>query len=247
MLRQLLHSIWGRGMQTIKVTRVPLRFANSHLVSGKKTIIVDTGDPGFTPGIYRAMQREGLNRSDISLILITHGHIDHYGSVFALKKVLDVPVAIHRLDQTYLENGIQAPLYPLNRPAALLKRIGQDMRVRHGSFGADIVIDDQLDLSPFGVEGVILPTPGHTLGSASLFLTDGRAVTGDLIVRRHLFRGPAEACAFMHDRDKYHQSVKLLKQWGIKKIYPGHGAPIKMEPVYAREMKAGRLTGSCFN
>lgn len=228
---------------TTTVTRVPLRLANSYLVRGKKTIIVDTGDPGFSHGIYRAMQREGINRSDISLIFITHGHIDHYGSVFALNKTLRVPVAIHRLDQTYLENGIQAPLYPLNRPAALLKRIGKDMRVRNGGFKVDIAIDDQLDLSRFGVEGVILPTPGHTLGSASLFLPDARAITGDLIIRRHMFRGPAEACAFLHDREKYHSSVNLLKTCGVNKIYPGHGAPINMAPVYAREMSRAGATG----
>jgi len=224
-------------MKTTSVTRVPLRLANSYLVSGKKTIIVDAGDPGFSQGIYRAMQREGINRSDISLIFITHGHIDHYGSVFALKKALDVPVAIHRLDQIYLESGTQAPLHPLNRPAALIKRVGQDMRVRHGNFKSDIIIDDQLDLLRFGVEGAILPTPGHTLGSASLFIPDGRAVTGDLIIRRHLFRGPAEACAFLHDVDKFHNSVNLLKLYGVKKIYPGHGAPIDMEPVYQRESR----------
>lgn len=220
---------------TTTVTRVPLRLANSYLVRGKKTIIVDTGDPGFSHGIYRAMQREGINRSDISLIFITHGHIDHYGSIFALKKALHVPVAIHHLDQIYLENGIQAPLYPLNRPAALLKKVGQGMRVRHDNFKADIIIDDQLDLLRFGVAGAILPTPGHTLGSASLFLHDGRAITGDLIIRRHMFRGQAEACAFMHDKEKYHNSVNLLKLCGVKKIYPGHGAPIDMAPVYARE------------
>jgi len=234
----------GRSMKTTSVTRVQLRLANSYLVSGKKTIIVDAGDPGFSHGIYRAMQMQGLNRSDISLIFITHGHIDHYGSVFALKKALDVPVAIHRLDQIYLENGTQAPLYPLNRPAALLKRVGQDMRVRHGSFQADIVIDDQLDLTRFGVKGTILPTPGHTLGSASVFLTDGRAITGDLIIRRYMFRGPAEGCAFMHDKEKFRQSLNLLKLCGINKIYPGHGAPINMQPVYAREMRLRELRGN---
>ncbi|NLW91628.1 MAG: MBL fold metallo-hydrolase [Syntrophomonadaceae bacterium] len=222
------------------VTRVPLRLANSHLVRGKKTIIVDTGDPGFSHGLYRAMQREGINRSDISLIFITHGHIDHYGSVFALKKALDVPVAVHRLDQIYLEKGTQAPLYPLNRPAALLKRVGQGMRVRHNNFKADIIVDDHLDLLRFGVEGFILPTPGHTLGSASLILPDSCAITGDLIIRRHFFRGPAEACVFLHDKEKYHNSVNLLKLCGVKKIYPGHGASIDMEPVYAREERIRR-------
>jgi len=227
-------------MKNASVTRVILRLANSYLVSGKKTIIVDAGDPGFSQGIYRAMQRQGINRSDISLIFITHGHIDHYGSVFALKKALDVPVAIHRLDQIYLESGSQAPLYPMNRPAAFIKRLGQNMRVRHDHFKADIVFDDQLDLMDFGVEGVILPTPGHTLGSASMFLPDDCAITGDLIIRRHMFRGPAEACAFLHDREKFHNSVNLLKSRGVKKIYPGHGAPIDMSPVYAREERIRR-------
>jgi flavorubredoxin len=34
----------------LKVIRVPLRLANSYLVRGDRTIVVDTGDPGFSRG-----------------------------------------------------------------------------------------------------------------------------------------------------------------------------------------------------
>ena len=68
-------------MVEARVVRIPLRFANSYLVIGEKTIIVDSGDPGFSRGILQAMEKNEVKKTDISLIFITHGHIDHYGSV----------------------------------------------------------------------------------------------------------------------------------------------------------------------
>ncbi|MGS0763872.1 MBL fold metallo-hydrolase [Syntrophomonas curvata] len=214
-------------MTEARIIRIPLRFANSYLVAGEKTIIVDTGDPGFSRGILRAMQKNDIKKSDISLIFITHGHIDHYGSLFELKKSIDVPVAIQRLDAPYLNQGVQAPLYPVNPVAGAVKLVGKNLKVkkRYG-IKADIAFNNRVELEKYGIKGLILPTPGHTLGSASLFLPDGRAITGDLIVRKHLFRGKPCPAPFMHDRSRFNKSMNLLKGRGVKVIYPGHGGPI---------------------
>lgn len=219
-------------MAETRVIRVPLRFANSYLVSGERTIIVDTGDPGFSRGILRAMQKNDIKKSDVSLIFITHGHIDHYGSLFELKQSIDVPVAIQRTDAPYLNQGVQAPLYPVHPVASAIKLAGKNLKVkkRYG-IKADIVFKDRLDLQDYGVEGVILPTPGHTLGSASLFLPDGRAITGDLIVRAYLSQGKPRPAPFMHDWNKFHKSMNILKGRGVKTIYPGHGGPINTSDI----------------
>ncbi|WP_054695337.1 MBL fold metallo-hydrolase [Syntrophomonas palmitatica] len=219
-------------MQAVKVIRVPLRLANSYLVQGEKTVIVDAGDPGFSRDILKAMRKNGIRKSQISLIFITHGHIDHYGSVFELKRHIDAPVAIQAIDQTYLESGTQAPLFPLNRAAAFLKAVGQDMKVRKRyGLKADVVINERLNLESFGVAGEIIHTPGHTMGSSSLCLINDTAITGDLIIRRYLFRGPAERVAFLHNQEAFLQSVRTLRERNIKLLYPGHGSPIRMDRV----------------
>jgi hydroxyacylglutathione hydrolase len=42
----------------------------------------------------------------ISLIILTHSHIDHYGSAEELKTKKGAPIAIHRADAEYLKRGI---------------------------------------------------------------------------------------------------------------------------------------------
>ncbi|HHV16945.1 MAG TPA: MBL fold metallo-hydrolase [Gelria sp.] len=219
-------------MVEARVVRIPLRFANSYLVIGEKTIIVDSGDPGFSRGILQAMEKNEVKKTDISLIFITHGHIDHYGSVFELKREIDAPIAIHRLDAPYFNQGIQAPLYPLNPIASAIKLVGKNLRVkkRYG-IKADIEFKEKLELQEFGVQGLIIPTPGHTLGSASLFLPDKRAITGDLIVWQYLFRGKPRPAPFLHDRNKFVKSINILKGRGIKTIYPGHGPSIDTSDI----------------
>lgn len=219
-------------MAETKVVRIPLRFANSYLVIGKKTIIVDTGDPGFSRKILEAMEKHDIRKSDVSLIYITHGHIDHYGSLFELKRSVDAPITIHRLDAPYLNEGIQAPLYPVNLFTSLIKLAGKNLKVkkRYG-IKADIAFKDRFELQDYGIEGLILPTPGHTLGSSSLFLPDGRAITGDLIVRKFLFQGKPCPAPFMHDWKKYHKSMNMLKGRGVRTIFPGHGSAINISDI----------------
>jgi hydroxyacylglutathione hydrolase len=219
-------------MAETKIVSIPLRFANSYLVIGDKTIIVDSGDPGFSKGILQAMEKNEIKKSDISLIFITHGHVDHYGSVFELRRKIDAPIATHRLDAPYLNQGIQAPLYPLSPIASAIKLVGQHLKVkkRYG-IKADIEFKQRLELQEFGIRGLILPTPGHTLGSASLFLPDGRAITGDLIVRQYLFRGKPRCAPFLHDRSKFIKSMNILRGRRVKTIYPGHGAPINTSDI----------------
>lgn len=225
-------------MGETRVVRVPLRVANSYLLIEDKVIIVDTGDPGFSEQILSALQANDIKKSDVSMIFLTHGHIDHFGSVYELKRKLDVPVAIHQTDEPYLRKGIQAPLYPQNAMAGFIKAVGQDKQVKKRyDLKPDIVFDDELDLNSYGVNAQALATPGHTLGSASLVLKDGAAIVGDLLVHKYLLFGQALKPPFLHDRQKHSASMQKLLQMGVTLFYPGHGKAIHKNELSGKYLK----------
>jgi len=224
-------------MGEARVVRVPLRVANSYLVIGRQTIIVDTGDPGYSQRILNAIKTNDLKKSDIAMILLTHGHIDHFGSVYELKRQLDVPVAIQRIDEPYLLAGTQAPLYPRNAAARFIKAIGRDMQVKKRyDLQADIVFDDELDLSDFGLDAQVVATPGHTLGSSSLVLPNGIALVGDLLVHKHFLFGEPCPPPFLHDIKKHAESMRRLKNMGVVKFLPGHGQAIHLKELHQTTM-----------
>lgn len=222
-------------MGDTRVIRIPLRVANSYLVIGRRTIIVDTGDPGYSQRILNAVQTNDLKKSDITMIFLTHGHIDHFGSVYELKRLLDVPVAIQRIDEPYLLEGIQAPLYPRNAAARLIKAVGKNMQVKKRyDLQAELVFDDELDLQDFGVDARLISTPGHTLGSASLVLPDGIAMVGDLLIHKHFLFGEPCPPPFLHDEGKHTESMRKLIDMGVVKFLPGHGQAICLPEIQPR-------------
>lgn len=219
-------------MGETRVVRVPLRVANSYLVIGRQTVIVDTGDPGYSHKILNALKINDIKESDISMILLTHGHIDHFGSVYELKRKLDVPVAIQKIDEPYLIEGVQAPLYPRNAAARFIKAIGNDMQIKDRyNLRADIVFDDELDLNDFGLDARVVATPGHTLGSSSLVLPDGVALVGDLLVHKYFLFGDPCPPPFLHDKRKHTESMRKLVDMGVVKFLPGHGKAIHLQEI----------------
>lgn len=47
----------------------------------------------------------------------------------------------------------------------------------------EILVEEDIDLLEFGVNGKIVHTPGHISGSISLLLDSGEAFVGDLAVK----------------------------------------------------------------
>jgi glyoxylase-like metal-dependent hydrolase (beta-lactamase superfamily II) len=79
------HHSQRSAMEVITVPILPMMMLQSHIVRDQKTIIVDTGNPGSAANILAAMKKHQIDPEDVSLILITHSHLDHSGGAAELQ------------------------------------------------------------------------------------------------------------------------------------------------------------------
>jgi hydroxyacylglutathione hydrolase len=199
---------------------------------GDKAILVDTGFPREEKNICLLLHQHGIKMSDISLIVLTQARIDHYGSAPALRRLLDVPIAITAIDAPVLQQGAQFPdmlISPINW--LLFKRYHKKYNhFREGikPFYADIIVNDRLPLAPFGLPGFLLHTPGPTAGSLSVVFDDGQAIIGDLLTTAWLTR-KIVGTTLIFDKELMKRSLRTLLTLKPSIFYIGHSQPIKVE------------------
>ena len=209
-------------------------FANVFLIRGRTgCVLVDTGNPGKADLILDRLAAHGVAPRDIRLILITHGHIDHFGSAATLRKRTGAPVAIHALDEDAVRQGIHQPdsLQPTGRLIAFLMRLlPQRLAVpdRALGFRPDVLLNEELRLDDYGVAGRVIPTPGHTPGSVSVLLDNGEAIVGDMVMGKlmGLIRKPGPPLVAW-DLERNWESLRQLLALSPCIVYVGHGGPFK--------------------
>lgn len=82
-------------VQIIRIPILPLGMVNSFLtVSPEAIVLIDAGLPGTEVKIGAALARIGRRFEDISLIVITHGHIDRAGNAARLRELSGAPIVL---------------------------------------------------------------------------------------------------------------------------------------------------------
>jgi glyoxylase-like metal-dependent hydrolase (beta-lactamase superfamily II) len=214
---------------------IPLKLGpvNAFLVKGKeKTVIVDTGYPGNSDKIISYMGKNSIDQRSVSLIVITHGHNDHYGSATELRNKTGAPVAIHRTDAEYLAKGINY----IGTPYGVIAKIFKSLLIRTDEFiskpvDADIIFENELDLEPYDIKGKIIHTPGHTKGSCSLLVPEEFAIIGDLLMGGFLLKKSIRYPLFVNDKSQLIDSIRKIIQTSPKIIYTSHGGPFTASEV----------------
>ncbi|HMK46847.1 MAG TPA: MBL fold metallo-hydrolase [Methanocella sp.] len=214
--------------------------SKAFFIKGRKTVVVDTSRPCNAENILGALERNGIRRENVSLILLTHAHNDHYGSARALKDVLHVPIAIGKADAPYMAAGGNA--FPLPN-SAIGRIVGRALEglVKNNTAIAikpDIILDGAMDLSEFGVDAEAFPTPGHTNGSISVAVRSGDCAIGDLLMGippRNTPKFPILA-----DKGVVGASLKKVLEHDPVWLCPAHGN--RIEAAEARKRFAKNIT-----
>jgi hydroxyacylglutathione hydrolase len=221
--------------QSSEVIQFSLGRANAFIIRGQRPIVIDTGYPGSAPAIIEKLKENGIDPKTVSLILITHGHADHFGSAADLKKQTGAPVAVHKLDADALTKGQDPHLKPTGAIGSLfLKMIEKQGPAKAPPVKPDIIIENDLDLSKYGVEGRVIHTPGHTPGSLAVLLPGGKIIAGDTIMRGIVRFWQPHYPLFADNMFQLRESIKLILRKKPSKIYSGHGGPFNPKTCLRR-------------
>lgn len=167
----------------------------------KAMLLVDCGWPGTLGKLKSRLKRKGIELKQVQYLLVTHFHPDHAG-----------------LTQELRNTGVKLILMDTQVPfVGKLKKIIKpnsgylDIAVK-GSFALKSA-DSRAFLKQIGIDGEIIPTPGHSPDSISLILDEGIAFSGDLTHESMLAESDVIA------RESWHQ----IRRRGVRIVYPAHG------------------------
>ena len=213
-----------------QVVTIPMGFSNAILIQEKGIILVDTGAPATLEKYKEVFTRLQIDPQDVQLIVITHGHTDHFAHAHELRELTGAPILCHIKALTALRTGTNPPVHPRNELGeSVLKMIAGKEPAASKSIEPDIVIDSTYSLAFFGIAGKIIPTPGHSECSLSVLLDSGAAIVGDMVVSSP-FTGNASIAYFADDPETLFANVRSLLLHAHT-FYSGHGGPFTCEQV----------------
>jgi glyoxylase-like metal-dependent hydrolase (beta-lactamase superfamily II) len=197
----------------------------AYLLVGERVVVVDTGVAGQTDRILNAVRAEGRSPADVSLILLTHGHGDHAGSAAALSDATGAPIALGAGDEEKCLHGRDTEmrargLVAKTALAAIRKR--QAGGTSNPGPVPDLIFDAERSLKEYGIDAVVVPSPGHTRGSLAVFTASGEALVGDLLGGGGRSRTAPARGVFVCDEDAMDASIQAVVARGPRLVYTGH-------------------------
>lgn len=216
------------------------------LGSGPVTLI-DAGPkfPGSFESVRSQLKMAGFDFADVERIIITHGHIDHFGMASRIAKAAGHPVPCHlhmddiwRTTGEYISTGLWSDeVMDFTRMAGMPGFAVDKMKQRSALFKQLCdPLEDAIPLQEgesFPGEGFcleVIHTPGHSPGSCCLYETQSKVLfTGDHIIK-HITPNPIMELrkSLLSDPDyqslrSYERSLAKVADLDVRFAFSGHG------------------------
>lgn len=207
---------------------IPIKMGNSNayiVIGNNLKLLVDAGSQGHIQNLETVLSQNGLNVSDLDLVIVTHSHYDHVGNLAEIKKRSNAKVFVHVDEFKFLNDGytpVPKGTTAFSETISWVANRFSSSRIRYDPVNPDFLIDGDCEL--LKAPGInILTTPGHTLGSICVIINDEHAIVGDTLF--NVFTN----CLYPPFAD---YKCSLIGSWEkllatrCKNFYPGHGKPI---------------------
>jgi hydroxyacylglutathione hydrolase len=191
------------------------------LKTDKGFILIDTGGKSKRRKLEQNLVSEGCRPGDLDLIILTHGDFDHTGNCAYLRDKYDTRIAMHQYDVGMVEYGDMF----WNRQTGniiIKKLINSLFKIKR--FQPDFHLDENSDLSTYGLNGKIIYLPGHSKGSIGILTSDKDLFCGDLFTNRK----KPKSNSLVDNLHELNESIDKVKSLDIRIVYPGHGQPFQM-------------------
>jgi len=249
----------GVTLDNIHTFRLPLPTysdlgtANVYLLGSHPVTLIDAAPkfPGSFEFIKDQLRQAGHDTPDIERILITHGHVDHFGLVARIREDAgrSIPCFIHAEDRWrvgadkyrgFSRKEADPLMDMVGVPAKEYERIKQQF-----SFFDDlcdpvtdaIAMEDGDIFEGEGYQIRVVHTPGHTPGNCCFYETRNKILfSGDHILKnitpnplfelnKELIRDPG----YLSLR-AYQQSLDKVSTLDLSYVFPGHGERVEDLP-----------------
>ena len=245
------------GLENIHAVAIPmpeppgLVTANVYAVGKGPVTLIDAGPklPDSFGLIKEQFRLAGLDVGDVERIIITHGHVDHFGLAISIQEAAGHPVEcfIHPEDswrvsrESLLEEQLSERMERFMAMADIPHTEIQVLKKRFSSFRAladpldEIsIMEDGDEFTGDGYHLKIIHTPGHSPGSSCLYESRQRILfSGDHIIK-HITPNPFVEINRDRLRDPNYQSLKAylesldkLTALDVRFVFPGHGEYIE--------------------
>ncbi len=221
--------------------------SNLYIIGNGPVTLIDTGPkfPGSFEFVQQELKRSGFDMTDIERIIITHGHVDHFGLAGKIIEIVgsSTPCLIHAEDiwrissEAFQEEGWSEEAGNLMAMVHMPQKEIEKIKNRFSIFSE--LCDPIDEASPLengdeiigdGYHLKVVHTPGHSPGTICLYESHKKILfSGDHIIR-HITPNPLMEIKRDHLRDPDYQSLKAymqslhkLKGLDVRFVFPGHG------------------------
>lgn len=248
----------ARGIYQLKIPipNSPLGYLNCYLIEGKDGwFMIDTGwdtKKAFNT-LQTGLKEISLKLTDISTILVTHAHPDHFGLVDKIKQMSPkTQLLTHRWESDLIESRYTKFSEFKNQMAALLSRHGVPQSEQSSIistympahtylnvispdrvlYGGEIISTGYYDLEIFW-------TPGHTPGHICVYESRNQLLfSGDHILPRITPNIAYHVQSSDNPFGDYLHALKKLQHLPVAKILPAHedvfyDLPTRIEQIVA--------------
>jgi len=231
-----------KGINQIKVPlpRAGQDSINVYIVEGSNgNLMIDTGwntTEAFN-ALAQEMKNSGFAMKDITQIVVTHLHPDHFGLAGKIAGLAGAAVSFSAIENNFMESRYNHPEEFLKETSAFLKSHGvpdyelkmlaeASMNIRNNvtpvTPASLLQAGDKIQMDPYEFE--VLVTPGHSPGHICLYEPNKKYLfSGDHLLMESAPNITYHPQSGENPLGEYIDSLNKVAELDIRFILPGHG------------------------